>query len=117
IQLTGSTFVCPCGSPQRITGPALRLTWDPHIHYVSRINAGPPVDLAKLGTVFDIQVGHPNLPAPSGPQCGQVRAVPTTVTTITRLDHTVNEAPHIFTSPGDATARISARDALRAVIA
>jgi hypothetical protein len=116
VQLSGTTFVCPCGAPQRITGSALRLTWDPSIHYVSSIDAGPPVDLGKLGAVFDLDVGHPTQPAPSGPQCGQLRAPPTTITGIVRLSHTVSQLPEVFTPPGNATPRVSAREALRAVI-
>ena len=105
VQLTGSTFVCPCEAPKRITGPALRLAWDPTIHYVARIDAGRPMDLASLGTVFSVDVGHPTEPAPSEPQCGQLRAPPTTITNVVRLDRAVNELPEVFTPPGNATPR------------
>jgi hypothetical protein len=116
VQLTGTTFVCPCEAPQRITGAALRLTWDPSIHYVSSIDAGPPVALGRLGSVFDLDVGRPTQPAPVGPQCEQPRGAPTTITSVVRLSHTVPESDEVFTPPGDVTPSVSASDALHAVI-
>jgi hypothetical protein len=116
VQLTGTKFVCPCESPMVTTGAALRLTWDPSIHYVSSVDAGRPLDLGRLGAVFDLDVGHPNQPAPQGPQCEQSRGTPTTITKIVRLSHTVPETDAVFGPPGAVTPAVSVGDALRAVI-
>jgi hypothetical protein len=116
VQLTGTSFVCPCGFPRPTSGAALRLTWDPAIHYVASIDVGPPVDLERLGSVFDLDVGHPTRPAPDGPQCGQTRGAPTIVTRVVRLGRTVPGSDEVFTPPGDVTPRVSAGDALHGVI-
>ena len=117
VQLTGGTFVCPCGSPLEQTGPALRLAWDPTVHYVSIIDAGPAIDLRKLGDIYELNVGHPTQPAPSGPTCGQRRGNATTITAIRRLDHPVISSPEVYTPPGNAAPTVNAADALKAVAA
>ena len=115
VQLTGATFVCPCGSPRKQTGPALQLAWNPAIHYLSIVSAGPRMDLRPLGDAYTLDVGHPTQPAPSGPVCGQPRGPATTITSITRLDHTVRALPEVFTPPGNTQPAQSAMDALGAV--
>jgi hypothetical protein len=115
VQLTGTMFVCPCEAPVKQTGPALRLAWNPAIHYLSTVSAGPPLDLRALGAVYTLEVGHPTQAAPSGPVCGQIRGPATTITSVTRLDRTVVDLPEVFTPPRNATPAKSATDALRAV--
>jgi hypothetical protein len=116
VQLTGATFVCPCGAPEKLTGPALQLAWNPAIHYPSTVNAGRPLDLRALGITYTLDVGKPTQPAPSGPVCGQPNGPATTITSVTRLDHNVLALPEVFTSPGGRTPAKSATDALRDVM-
>jgi hypothetical protein len=114
VQLTGTTFVCPCGIPNKQTGPALRLTWNPAIHYVSIVNSGPAIDLSELGDIYELDVGHPTQPAPSGPTCGQRRGDATTITAIRRLEHPLASTPEFYTSPGNAVPGLNAANALHA---
>jgi len=113
VQLTGTRFVCPCDSPKRQTGAALQLAWNPAIHYVSSIEAGPPSNLTRIGRVYDLEVGHPTQPVPTGPECGQTRGPVTTITKVERLAHRVEQLPEVFTPPGNATPAVHANDAVR----
>jgi hypothetical protein len=83
---------------------------------LTSIDAGLPVDLRRLGVVFDLDVGQPKQPARDGPQCDQPRGRPTTITNIVRLSHTVPEDIELFSPPGNVTPRVSAGDALFAVL-
>jgi hypothetical protein len=114
IQLTGTTFACnSCGAPLVARGgAALRVAWDPTIRFVADHSAGDPIDLAKLGRVYSLDVGRPTTPAPTGPVCGQNRGRAVTIASETRLDHTVNQLPQVFTPPGRSAPAVSARQAL-----
>jgi hypothetical protein len=118
IQLTGTTFVCnSCGGTFAGNGSALRIAWDPKIHFVATHDVGSPIDPAALGRVYTLNVGRPTTPAPTEPECGQIRGRASTIASETRLDHTVEQIPEIFTSPGSAQPAITAEQALQSLAA
>ena len=57
VELTGTTFVCPCGAPRNPTGRAMHLAWNPTIHYPATVSAGPRMDLRALGVAYALDVG------------------------------------------------------------
>jgi hypothetical protein len=111
VQATGSMFKCEgCLIAQR--APALIVQWDPATHYATQERVGQPVDLHALGDVYQLEIGHPTVPAPTRPVCGQEHGRPTTITSVTRLDHDILAVPEVFGSPGSVAPHLSAMQAL-----
>jgi hypothetical protein len=69
------------------------------VHYVATVTARAPIDLAGLGHVYALTIGHPTASLPRGPQCGQKAGPVQTITAEVRLDRATSTGGGVFGPP------------------